>query len=181
MVVCTYFAKLEEDSCSAKRLLGIFKRYTNPPEALQLALYLWKNEPIRAQMGRPRRLWDYFHAILWCWIISTRWRKVNAFLFNLFYTPQISHNATVISVDHYFQLLLFILTKLFIFFLRMPAEYYLSHTVLLRRGNNAACSRFSPTLTCVKHICGGRGTSCKVFNNLFYYYEVTLLVKLFHV
>lgn len=67
----------------------------------------------------------------------------------------------------------------------MPAEYYLSHTVLWKSGNNAACSRFPPTLTCVMHIfmlsCGGRGTNCNIFNNLFYYDEVTHLVKLFHV
>jgi len=91
----------------------------------------------------------------------------------------------MISVDHYFEwLFIYSYRVIYLVFLRMPAKYYLSHTVLWRSGNNATCSRFPPTLTCVKHIfmfqLWRKGTNCKVFNNLFYYYEVTLSVKLFH-
>lgn len=152
MVVCTYFAKLEEDSCFRKTAPWDFQTVHKSPRGSSvstLSVKQWTNQSADGSAPSPLRLFSCHFMVL---DHQHKVKKSERFPFNLFYTPQISRNATVISVDHYFQLLLFILTKLFIFFLRMPAEYYLSHTVLLRRGNNAACSRFSPTLTCVKHI-----------------------------
>lgn len=80
------FAKLEEGLLFHKTAPWDFLTVHKSPRGSSvstLSVKKWTNRRADGSASRlPRCLWiwDCFHAILWCWIISTRWRKASDFL-----------------------------------------------------------------------------------------------------